>query len=189
MYRFERIAPLDNSEYPEPAVEDRSGPPLTQGAIFLLISTLASEHCTPDILAALEPLKPEAWYHGQLLETILNRFEDNDPALVIDVGKTIYYTLESQFRALGLKSCNDVITTMPKLWQYVTRGDSGVWNSRLVGPGEGICELSQPYNCRFEEGAIQGALECFNATDVQIEHGPCMRDGAEACVLKIRWQE
>jgi hypothetical protein len=188
MYQFAANAPLDATEYPEPAQDDRSGIPLTQGLIMLLISTTASEHCTPEVMAVLKQIKPESWYAGQLLETILNSFEQDDPELVIDIGKNIYYTLEGQFRAMGLQAPADVINTLPMLWQHVTRGDSGEWRNAMTGPNAARVELEQPYNCRFEQGALQGALECFDADDVVIDHVQCMREGAPFCVLEVKWQ-
>jgi hypothetical protein len=189
MYHFDPHAPLAVIEYPEPAAADRSGPPLTQGIIFMLISTTASEHCSPEILALLNEIKPESWYDGQLLEAVLNSFELQNPQLVVDIGKNIYYTLEGQFRTMGLTSPSDVINTMPSLWQHVTRGDSGEWRTSMTGPREAQVAMEQPYNCRFEEGAIQGALECFDATQVLVDHYQCMREGATCCMLKITWQE
>ncbi len=189
MYQFDPQVPLEVLEYPEPAATDRSGPPLTQGVIFMLISTTAAEHCSPEILALFDDIKPEGWYDGQLLESVLNSFEQQNPRLVVDIGKNIYYTLEGQFRTMGLTSATDVINTMPMLWQAVTRGASGEWRSSMLGPHEAQIEMEQPYNCRFEEGAIQGALECFDAANVSINQHHCMRDGAPYCTLNITWQE
>lgn len=188
MYRFETQAPLDSTTYPEPPAADRSGPPLTQGIIFMLIATTAADHCNPEILAVLDQIDPESWYHGQLLESILNHFEQQSSQLVIDIGKSIYYTLEGQFRAMGLQSPTDVINTMPMLWQHVTRGDSGEWRTTMVGPSQARLEMEQPYNCRFEQGAIQGALECFDARNVHITHSQCMRENAPYCVMQLEWQ-
>lgn len=189
MYRFQPKAPLDFTPYPEPPLDDRSGPPLSQGYIFLMIATLASEHCRPATRAALAQIEGTTWYHGQNLETILTEFEEQDPGLPAEVGKNIYYALQSQFRAMGLNTPSDVITTLPAMWHYATRGDSGVWRSTLLGPGAARVELEQPYNCRFEHGALHGALEAFDATDVVIDHRQCMRNGATCCVLEVRWSE
>ncbi|MFD3164867.1 hypothetical protein [Herpetosiphon sp. NSE202] len=187
MYRFERHAPFDLTAYADPG-QDRSGPPLTQGGIFLLISTIASEHCTPEMLDVLDEIDPDKWYHGQLLETMLNNFEDQDQALVIDVGKNIYYSMEAQFRAVGIEKPEDVITTIPMIWLYATRGNGGEWRSRITGDKTAIVEMEQPYNCMFEQGAMKGALECFDARDVQIDHSKCIRNGAAFCELHLSWK-
>lgn len=189
MYRFQQYAPLDLTPYAEPPAEDRSGPPLSRGSLLTLFSTVAAEHFSPERLELLMQADPEAWYHGQLFETLLNEFERQDPELPGELGKNIYYMLRSQFIALGLSKPADVISTFPWLWKHVTRGDSGEWRSELIGPQEARLELEQPYNCRFEQGAVQGALEAFDALDVAIEHVECMRDGRPACVLLIRWKE
>jgi hypothetical protein len=189
VYRFEPIAPLDLTPQPEPAADDRSGPPLSQGYIFTLIATVAPEYCDPATLDAIATIEGDAWYHGQNLESILNRFEAQDESLPAEVGKNIYYSMQSQFRAMGLASPQDVVLTLPSMWQFVTRGDSGAWRSTMVGPHHARLELEQPYNCRFEHGALHGALEAFDAVDVQIDHVQCMRDGAPCCVLDVRWQE
>lgn len=187
MYRFTHTAPLALMVYADPG-EDRSGPPLSQGFLAVLIRTVAAEYCDDPTLAALEQMQPELWYHGQNLETVLNRFEEQDPALPAEIGKTIYYTLHTELKALGMQTPSDVIATLPQMWQHVTRGDSGGWRVRSLAPGQAIIEASQPYNCRFEEGAVQGALEGFDATNVVIDHSACMRRGADCCVFAITWQ-
>jgi hypothetical protein len=189
MHRFLRSAPLNRAVFPDSPPSERSGLPLSKGFVLTLIDTAASEYCTPEVLKFIEQVDPEAWYEGQVLETILNQFEEQDPNLPYDIGKNIYYTLRSQFVAMGLKTPNDVITTLPGLWMHVTRGDSGEWRTALTGPQQARLELEQPYNCRFEEGALAGALEAFDAIDVAIDHSQCMRDGAPYCVLNVRWRE
>ena len=189
MYRFERHAPLDTTPYPDPADDDRKGPPLSQGFLLTMIGTLAAEHCSPETLEAFSDIEPNTWYHGQLLESVLNDFEDQDAELPVDIGKNIYYTLRSQFRSMGLSEPKDVIATMPSLWQHVTRGDSGEWRSSFHSPQHATVELEQPYNCHFEAGALHGALEAFDATDVIVKHVQCMRDGAPCCILDVSWQK
>lgn len=188
MYRFSPTPVLDLATYPDPG-PDRSGPPLSQGFVLLLISTVAAEYCSPETLSALAGIDPNGWYSGQLLESVLSDFEQRDPALPAEIGKNIYYTLGGQFTAMGLRTPSDVITTLPSMWQFVTRGDSGEWRSELLGPGRARLEAEQPYNCMFEQGAVQGALEAFDAYDVQIEHAQCARHGAPCCVFDISWRE
>ncbi|NOK58196.1 MAG: hypothetical protein GFH27_549279n3 [Chloroflexi bacterium AL-W] len=187
MYKFERRVPLDFTPYPEPPMDDRTGPPLSQGVILTLINTVAVEYCTPEMRKALNDVDPNTWYHGQVLESILNEFEDQDPTLPQEVGKNIYYTLRSQFISLGMQTPSDVITTIPLVWNLVTRGDSGEWRTKMLGPGKAHVELEQPYNCMFEHGGLLGALECFDATDVQLEHVKCMRRGDPYCVFEVTW--
>ncbi len=187
MYTFAHTAPFDIKVYVDPG-DDRTGMPLSQGAILTLIAVTASEYLDPDVIKKIEQVDPVAWYAGQSLETILNAFEDHDPRLVIDLGKNIYYTLETQFRAIGIETPADVIKTIPLLWQQVTRGDSGEWRSRMIGEHEAHVEMEQPYNCQFEQGAIQGALECFDASNVDIQHTTCLRRGDRCCTLAIKWQ-
>lgn len=189
MYRFESDAPLDFTSYPEPAAHDRSGPPLSQGFLLTMINMVAADHCSAELCDALMQADPEGWYHGQLFESILNEFEQRDPSLPAEIGKNIYYLLRSEFTAMGLRSPTDVITTIPHIWQHVTRGNSGSWRTEMTGPCEARIEMEQPYNCRFEEGAVQGALEAFDALAVRMEHVQCMRDGQPYCVLHARWQE
>lgn len=189
MYRFQRSAPLDLTVYPELSQDHRSGPPLSQGFVLTLISTVAAEYCQPATLDALAQVDPNAWYHGQILESVLNQFEDQDPMLPAEIGKNIYYSLRSQFTAMGLSTPVDVINTLPMIWQHVTRGESGGWRTTHVAPHTARLEVAQPYNCRFEEGALVGALEAFDATDVQVEHQQCMRNGAACCVFNVSWQD
>lgn len=188
MYQFEQTAPLDMTMYPDPGLEDRSGPPLSQGFVLNLIDTVASEYCTEEMQDKLAEVEPTAWYHGQTLETILNHFESQSPKLVRDIGKNIYYTLQAQFMEMGINSSEDVVTTLPNIWPYLTRGDSGHWNVRSIEGKHAFIELVQPFNCLFEDGAFQGAMECFDAHNVAIEHTQCMRQGAECCVLDVTWE-
>jgi hypothetical protein len=188
MHSFRRSAPLDLTPVAAPSVEDRSGPPLSQGFLFTMIATVASEHCSPEILEALSQIDPDAWYDGQLLETILTHFEEKDPALVKHIGRNIYFFMRSQLIAQGLGSPRAILEGIPSIWRQVTRGDGGEWLA-IVGPKRARLEAYQPYNCQFEEGTVLGLIEAFEARNVRIDHGPCMRDGAPCCVFEVRWEE
>jgi hypothetical protein len=188
MHSFRRNVPLDTTPYVAPAVQDRTGPPLSQGFLFTMVATVAGDHCSPEILEALSRIDPDAWYHGQLLESILEHFEQKDPALVRYVARNIYLLLRGELEKQGINSPRVVMESVPLIWRNVTRGDAGVWRS-LVGPTRAHLEAEQPHNCRFEEGTLVGLLEAFDARNVRIEHGPCMRSGAPFCVFEARWEE
>jgi hypothetical protein len=188
MHRFRRHAPLDPTTYDAPAADDRTGPPLSQGFIFTMVGTVAARHLTPEMTAVLEQIDPDAWYHGQLLETLLNRFEDLDPMLPAYIGRNIYFMWRSQLEALGFRTAAAVMEAVPSLWRQATRGDGGEWRA-MVGPHRAHLEAEQPYNCMFEAGTIQGLLEAYEATNVRIHHAPCMRSGAPFCGLDVRWDE
>ncbi|KAB8145033.1 hypothetical protein F8S13_04135 [Chloroflexia bacterium SDU3-3] len=188
MEHFDRYLPLDLTPYPDPG-DDRSGPPLSQGFVLMMIGTLASEHCDAEMLAALDQVDSDAWYLGQTLESVLNRFEEADPSLPEEIGKTIYYALQATFRSFGIQTPQDVIQTLPNIWQQVTRGNSGYWRVLESGPGHARIEAAQPYNCNFEFGALQGAVEAFNARKLKAEHAQCQRHGAESCVFSLTWEE
>jgi hypothetical protein len=188
MHRFARYAPLDATPLAPPAEDDRSGPPLTQGFLFTMVSTVAAEHCTPEIQGVLARIDPDRWYHGQLLETVLNRFEDHDPHLPEKVGRNIYFMWRSQLEALGIRSASEMIAGLPELWRAATRGDGGEWRT-VVGPNRAHVEAEQPYNCLFEAGALRGLLEAYGAANVRLTHSPCMRSGAPFCVLDVKWDD
>lgn len=188
MYRFQRHAPLDATTLVAPAEDDRSGPPLTQGFLFTMVSTVAAAHCDPDVLEVLGRIDPDAWYQGQLLETILSRFEDKDPELPAQIGRNIHFMWRSQLDQLGLRTATAMMEALPFLWKTATRGDGGEYRV-AVGPRRAHLELEQPYNCLFEAGALRGLLEAYDATNVRLTHGPCMRGGAPFCVLEVRWDE
>jgi len=188
MHRFDRYAPLDATPLVAPAEHDRSGPPLTQGFLFTMVATVAAAHCSEDVLAVLDRVHPDAWYHGQLLETVLSRFEDRDHDLPGQVGRNIHFMWRSQLDALGLQTATSVMEALPSLWKTATRGDGGEFRA-AVGPRRAHIELEQPYNCMFEAGAVRGLLEAYDATNVRITHAPCMRTGAPFCVLEVRWDE
>lgn len=188
MHSFRPSAPLDATPWVAPAMEDRTGPPLTQGFLFTLVATVAGDHCSPEILDVLSRIDPDAWYHGQLLESILTHFEAKDPALVQHVGRNIHFSMRSHLQQDGYTSATRVMEGIPRIWRQVTRGDGGVWRS-IVGPRRAHLEAEQPYNCRFEEGTLRGLIEAFDARNVRIEHGPCMRAGAPFCAFEVRWEE
>jgi hypothetical protein len=188
MYRFQRHAPLDATPHVAPAEDDRSGPPLSQGFLFTMVSTVAAAHCSAEALAMFNRIDPNAWYHGQLLETVLSQLEDLDPELPGQVGRNIHFMWRSQLDQIGLRSATAVMEALPHLWRTATRGDCGEYRA-AVGPRRARVELEQPYNCLFEAGAVRGLLEAYDATNVRISHGPCMRHGAPFCALEVRWDE
>lgn len=187
MNKFQRRAPLDTTTYPAPPMEDRSGPVLSQGAVLGMIRMVASDECSPEVLDAIAAIDGNAWYHGQLLETILSELEDRDPSLPLEVGRNIYFMFRAQLEQVGFTSPEDVFKNMEALWKTATRGDSGEMRGRLLGPGRAELVMEQPFNCRFEEGALRGLLDAFGAKNLRIEHRPCMRDGAPRCVLTVAW--
>ena len=188
MYRFEIHAPLTATVIAAPAEDDRTGPPLSQGFLFTMVSTVASAHLGPDALRLLARIDPDAWYHGQLLETLLAQLEEKDPNLPAQLGRNIYFMWRSQLEALGFRSASAVLEAIPSLWTTATRGDCGEMRA-VVGPRRAHLEMEQPYNCMFEAGTVRGLLEAYDATNVRIAHTPCMRDGAPFCVLECRWDE
>jgi hypothetical protein len=188
MFRFQRYAPLDAPPLVAPAEDDRSGPPLTQGFLFTMVSTVAAEHCSPEVREVLARIDPDAWYHGQLLETILSQLEDRDPELPAKVGRNIHFMWRSQLDALGFRTAGAMMEALGLMWRSATRGDGGAFRS-IVGPRRAHVEMEQPYNCLFETGAVRGLLEAYEATGVRIVHAPCMREGAPFCVLEARWDE
>jgi hypothetical protein len=188
MYRFHRHAPLDATTFVAPPEDDRSGLPLSQGFLFTMVSTVAAAHLAPEVLTVLAKIDPNAWYHGQLLETILSQLEDKDPELPGQLGRNIHFMWRSQLDGLGFRSATQLMEALPALWQSATRGDAGEYRV-AVGPRRAHVELEQPYNCLFEAGAIRGLLEAYDATNVRIVHTPCMRAGAPFCVLEVRWDE
>ena len=72
MYFFARNAGVDLTTYKEPSIEDRSGPPLSQGFLLTLVSMVGGALCSPEILDKLAAINPNAWYHGQLVEAVLD---------------------------------------------------------------------------------------------------------------------
>lgn len=189
MHRFVRSAPLDFTLHSPPSIEERAGTPLTQGFLFTLLSTVAGDRLPVEVADQLSALDPNAWYHGQTLETLLNDLEQRDAAAPLFLGRTIYFMLRDLLQQAGLKSASAVVEGLPFLWHQATRGDCGEWRSRMVAPHHAHIELAQPYNCRFEEGAVHGFIEAFGGRDIHIEHDPCMRHGSPMCVLEVSWAE
>jgi hypothetical protein len=188
MFPFQRYAPLDATPQVVPAEDDRTGPPLSQGFLFTMVGTVVAHIAPAETLDLLGRLDPDVWYEGQLLETVLNRLEDTDPALPQHIGRNIYFMWRSQLEALGFRTAGAVMAAVPALWKQVTRGDSGEWRV-AVGPQRAHLEVEQPYNCQFEAGTIVGLLEAYDATNVRLSHSPCRRKGAPFCVFEVRWDE
>lgn len=180
--------PLDLTTYTPPDVDDRSGPPLSQGHVFILFATVAGDYLPEHVLEQIRQIDQFTWYSGQILEDLLTLLEQRGPDLPALIGKNMYYFLGPQYRAMGINSAEEMIQSTPNMWIQVTRGDSGVWRLVELEPGHAVLEMEQPYNCRFEEGSIVGALEAFDATNIQTTHSPCMRDGSPHCRLEVRWQ-
>ncbi|GAA5527083.1 hypothetical protein [Herpetosiphon gulosus] len=189
MYRFARSAPLAVEEFADPGINHREGAPLSLGSAYLMLGMVAADECPPEILNVLDQLNPEKWYHGQLFETMINYFEDRDPALMMEIGRGIYYSLAVQFREMGLNTPTSMLVAMPDVWRTATRGASGEWRTTIVAAYHARVEVQQPYNCMFEQAAMEGVLQGLGARDVRITHEPCMRDGHAYCVFDIRWTE
>jgi hypothetical protein len=189
MHRFERSAPLEAIRFPAPPVEDRNGPPVGRGLIYRMIGMVAAEHCTPEMLELFSRLDPDGWYHGQLLETLINHLETIEPELPREVGASFYTVIHDRFRDRGITTPEALIASYPLLWRLGARGDTGEVRAQMVGLQRARVEMEQSYNCRFWEGALRGNLEAVGAERVQIEHAPCMRTGAPCCVLDARWSE
>lgn len=188
MFRFARHAPLDTTTFVAPTEDDRSGPPLTQGFLFTMVSTVAADHCSKEVLDLLAKIEPNSWYHGQLFETLLSQFEDRDPELPGQLGRHIHFMMRSLVEQMGVSTPRGVIEAIPAIWKGATHGDCGEWRV-AVGPRRAHIEAEQPYNCLFEAGAVRGLLEAQDARNVRIVHAPCMRAGAPFCVFEVRWDE
>ncbi len=189
MYTFQRQAPFDATAFEDPGMDGRTGPPLTRGSLFTLLGTVAGDDLSAEAHAAIRRLDAETWYHGQLLETLLNMLEDQDPALPEFVGRNIYFMFRTPLQHVGINSATDLVKSMPGTWIYATRGDCGHFRSRMVGERHWIVEAEQPYNCIFEGGALRGFIEAFDGRDVKINHVTCRRKGAPFCTYDVSWEE
>jgi hypothetical protein len=189
MHRLQRRAPLEVIVVDPPPVDVRSGPPLDPGAIFLMLATVAADHLRPEELALLDGIEPDTWYHGQLLETLINDLEERDPSLPTFIGRGIYYMFRPLMRQFGIRTAQEGLLALPAFYRNGTRGDNGEWRVEVKGPGRVRIEGEQPYNCHFEEGGLIGLLEGLEAEDVQIEHAQCMRNGAPFCVFEVQFRE
>ncbi len=188
MYGFHHPA-FDLTPYPDRPWDDRQGPPLSQGLLLLVLTTLAAEYCPPDMLTVLSRIDPTAWYHGHALEEVLTIFETQDPQLPTEIGKTIFYNVRNQLWWQSLDTPTAALMALPTLWEQITRGTSGSWQVKMIGRRRALIEVAQPYNCRFVQGLIHGTLEAVDALDVQITHRSCMRQGAAWCTYEVSWQE
>lgn len=189
MELFSRTAPLALTPVPDPGPEDRSGPPLSRGTLFTLLALVASEELSPEILARLKGLDPDAWYPGQDIETLINQLEDRDAALPELMGRNTYFMFRTPLRQAGVGSAAQLFQGISSIWLMATRGGSGEWRSRMLGEHHFEVEAEQPYNCLFEMGALRGFVEAFDGRDVRIEHRTCRRRGDPFCTFDIRWEE
>src|SRR5215203_1931320 len=147
MFRFQPDAPLDTTTFTPASVDDRTGPPLTQGLLFTLFATVASDRFTPEELAMLSAIDPNAWYHGQLLESLLARLEARDSSSPYSLGRSTYVMLRGELMKSGLMTATQALTAIPFIWKNVTRGDCGEWRVSMTGPLRAHMDLEQPHNC------------------------------------------
>ena len=113
MDTFLRHASMDTTVFEDPGFNKRLGPPLTRGSLFTLLGTVAGEALTDEAHKAIRRLEAESWYHGQLLETLLNMIEDYDAELPEFVGRNIYFMFRTQLQQVGINSATDLIKSMP----------------------------------------------------------------------------
>jgi hypothetical protein len=189
MHRFSRYAPLVLRACADPGMEDRSGPPLTRGSLFTLLRTVAGEDFPAEDREALRDIDADGWYLGQHLETLLNKLEDRDAVFPELAGRNIYFMFRTQLQTLGIHSATELVMSLPSMWVFATRGDSGTWRPSMKGKWHAIVEADQPYNCRFEAGGLRGFIEAFDGFDVELRHTACRRDGDPVCIFEARWQE
>lgn len=189
MFTFARFAPLDTTVYEDPGIHNRVGPPLTRGSLFTLLGTVAGDALSPEARAAIRRLDSEAWYHGQLLETLLNMLEEKEPEMPEFVGRNIYFMFRTPLQQTGINSATDLLKGMPDIWLFATRGDGGQWRSRRVSEKHWVLEGEQPYNCMFEGGGLRGFIEAFDGHDVKIQQTTCRRQGHPFCTYDVRWEE
>lgn len=189
MHRFQPSAPLDVRAHPEPPVGDKSGPSLTQGFMFILVATVAAKHLSPEALAAINSMDSDAWYDGQLLETIMSELEAKDPGLPYSVGRSTHYLMHKGLAERGVTTPEAFFEALSAIWVAALRGDSGEMRGRMVGPRRARVEMEQPYNCQLEAGAVHGFLDGFDCMDIRVDHAQCMRRGAPFCALDVSWEE
>lgn len=188
MHTFVRNAPLDLTARPEPAVSDRSGPPLSQGFLFTLIGMVASDLCSEATLETITQADPDLWYPGQALESVLDEVGRKSPRGAFRVGHSVYFMLPDKLREIGIVDAASFFRILPSLWQNVTRGDSGHFETQMLGDKMARVDMVQPYNCEFEEGALVGFLEGLGHREVTTQHTTCMRLGEPACKILISWK-
>lgn len=189
MFKFSHSAPLDTTVFEDPGMQNRAGPPLTRGSLFTLLATVAGDALSADAHNAIRRLDAEAWYHGQLLETLLNMLEKSDPELPEFVGRNIYFMFRTPLQQVGIHSASKLLEAMQPTWIFATRGDCGEWRSRMVADRHWIVEGEQPYNCLFEGGALRGFIEAFDGNNVKITQTTCLRKGDPFCTYDVHWEE
>jgi hypothetical protein len=170
-------------------MDNRSGPPLTRGSLYKLLSTVAAGDLPAEDANALREIDGDAWYLGQALETLVNKLEDKDPALPELLGRNIYFMFRTPLRDIGITTATALVSGLPSMWVFATRGSSGAWRATQRGQWHWIVEAEQPYNCLFEAGGLRGFIEAFDGFDVEIEHTTCVRRGDRFCTFDVKWQE
>lgn len=185
MYLFARNAGVDLTTYKEPSPEDRTGPPLSQGFLLTLISMVGGGRCSQATLDKLAAIEPNAWYHGQLVEAVLDDAAQHDAEAPLQLGRAVYFMLPNQLRQLDTPE--KFFAGLPALWIGVTRGDSGWFRCEQLAPNSARVDMAQPYNCQFEEGAVLGFLDGIGCEQPSSKHVRCMRKGDPFCTLEVTW--
>ncbi len=152
-----------------------------------MLSMVIGDRCSPQTLRALAEIDPERWYHGQLLEAILDEVAAKSADAPYQLGRAVYFMAHTQLEQMGVPTPEILIVQMPTMWTHVTRGDSGWFRTELLTPTAAHVEMAQPYNCDFEEGAFVGFLDGLGCERVTSRHTTCVRKGAAFCTLELTW--
>lgn len=187
MFKFQRQTTLDLTTYPEPAPSDRSGPPLSQGFMYSLLAMVSAEMLPEQSIEQLAEIHGPSWYHGQLLESLLQQAEEAHPGSSYSLGRSAYFILTKQLQAMGIATAQQMFAALPGIWQNVTRGDSGVFRTVSCTEDSAVVEMEQPYSCSFEEGALVGFLDGLGCTSITSKHLGCMKHGSPFCTAEFHW--
>jgi hypothetical protein len=161
--------------------------PECQGKNLVIIGSAASTHLDEDTKSQLSDIDADQWYPASQLETIIEQAIAAGPRIGRIIGRSVIYAIKKDLKHMGVDSPESALRTLPQAYESFNRGDGiGQWQPE-VNEGSAVISDTTLYDCRFNQGIIEGMVLAFGGRITSFEHQECRRDGAEACRSVITW--
>ena len=133
---------------------------------------------------------PDAWYSWQAyLNAQRAIYEGVGPHTVGRIGRTL---VEEATFGPEVRTIHDALSTLDRDYRLRHRGrDVGGFTWEPAGERSGRITIRNPYPCELDRQVVEALCRRFRPADaltVYVRHeGPCRNQGAERCVLDLRW--
>lgn len=161
--------------------------PETIGRNIIITGSAASSHLDEETKASLGDLDPEAWYPIERLLPIIDKAVAAGPRTARIVGRSVIYALKKKLKEMGIDTPEKALVQLEEAYRTFNRGDGmGHWHTEISDDSAVITDTTI-YDCRFNEGIIEGLVMAFGGRFTEFSHERCRRDGNEACRYVISW--